>query len=151
MLDVARMGLELAGFIGLMAAMVNPVQGLGDLLGTYHRRIRDAGQSHLLSSRCRTCLPALVAHKTELFSAMRCPISAGITTSTDTVFLLESLLRRYVYGRPLELKRDRELCAAVVFVLDLLVENGSSPECALDPDDLPDRLQANVPLRGQLA
>ena len=43
----------------------------------------------------------------------------------NTVFLLEVLLQRYVYGRPLELKRH-DLREAVLFLLDLLVENGSS-------------------------
>ena len=44
----------------------------------------------------------------------------------DTVFRLEVLLQRYVYGRPMELKRHRELQKAVLSLLDLLVENGSS-------------------------
>ncbi|MDI6872291.1 MAG: ATP-binding protein [Bacillota bacterium] len=44
----------------------------------------------------------------------------------NTVFLLETLLQRYVYGRPLELKRQRDLREAVLFLLDSLVENGSS-------------------------
>jgi len=44
----------------------------------------------------------------------------------DTVFLLEVLLQRYVYGRPLELKRRSDLRDAVLYLLDLLVENGSS-------------------------
>jgi len=44
----------------------------------------------------------------------------------DTVFLIEVLLQRYVYGRPLELKRRSDLREAVLFLLDLLVENGSS-------------------------
>lgn len=45
---------------------------------------------------------------------------------TNTVFLLEVLLQRYVYGRPLELKRDPNVREAVLFLLDTLVENGSS-------------------------
>jgi hypothetical protein len=45
---------------------------------------------------------------------------------TNTVFLLEVLLQRYVYGRPLELKRDRAIREAVLFLLDTLAENGSS-------------------------
>jgi len=44
----------------------------------------------------------------------------------NSVFLLEVLLQRYVYGRPLELKRQGDLREAVLFLLDLLVENGSS-------------------------
>ncbi|MCX6676720.1 MAG: ATP-binding protein [Methanothrix sp.] len=45
---------------------------------------------------------------------------------TNTVFLLEVLLQRHVYRRPLELKRERRLRDAVLFLLDLLVEQGSS-------------------------
>jgi hypothetical protein len=44
----------------------------------------------------------------------------------NTVFLLELLLQRYVYGRPLELKRQNDLRNAVLGLLDVLVENGSS-------------------------
>ena len=44
----------------------------------------------------------------------------------NTVFCLEVLLQRYVYWRPLELKRQKDLREAVLFLLDLLVEVGSS-------------------------
>ena len=44
----------------------------------------------------------------------------------NTVFCLEVLLQRYVYWRPLELKRQKDLREAVLFLLDLLVESGSS-------------------------
>jgi hypothetical protein len=45
---------------------------------------------------------------------------------SNTVFLLEVLLQRHVYGRPLQLKRDPELRKAVLGLLDALVEVGSS-------------------------
>ena len=45
---------------------------------------------------------------------------------SNTVFMLDVLLQRYVYGRPLELKRDASIRDAVLFVLDCLVEAGSS-------------------------
>ncbi len=44
----------------------------------------------------------------------------------NTVYLLEVLLQRYVYGRPLELKRRSELRHAVLNLLNILVEQGSS-------------------------
>jgi len=44
----------------------------------------------------------------------------------NTVYLLELLLQRFVYGRPLELKRQNDLRDAVLGLLDMLVENGSS-------------------------
>jgi hypothetical protein len=45
---------------------------------------------------------------------------------SNTVFMLESLLRRYVYGRPRQLKADRDLRDSVLYLLDALVETGSS-------------------------
>jgi len=44
----------------------------------------------------------------------------------NTVYMLETLLRRHVYGRPMELKRNPEIREAVLFLLDALVESGSS-------------------------
>ncbi len=40
--------------------------------------------------------------------------------------MLEVLLQRYVYPKPLELKNNPELRDAVLALLDLLVEQGSS-------------------------
>ena len=50
----------------------------------------------------------------------------AMLAKSNTVFLLEVLLQRYVYGRPLELKRDTAIRRAVLFLLDILVESGSS-------------------------
>jgi hypothetical protein len=52
--------------------------------------------------------------------------STHMLKNSDTIYMLEVLLQRYVYGRPLELKRQKELRDAVLLLLDLLVENGSS-------------------------
>ena len=43
----------------------------------------------------------------------------------NTVFLLEVLLQRHVYGKPLELKREPIVRQSVLYLLDTLVENGS--------------------------
>ncbi len=45
---------------------------------------------------------------------------------SNTVHLIEVLLQRYVYAKPLELKSRKELRDAVLLLLDFLVENGSS-------------------------
>lgn len=44
----------------------------------------------------------------------------------NTVFLLESLLQRYVYAEPYRLKSEPDVRSAVLTLLDLLVEAGSS-------------------------
>ena len=46
--------------------------------------------------------------------------------TASIVFHLEVLLGRYVYGRPVEVKRDGRVRNAVLFILDCLVESGSS-------------------------
>ena len=50
----------------------------------------------------------------------------AMLAKSNTVFHLEVLLQRHVYGRPLELKRDTAVRQAVLVLLDILVENGSS-------------------------
>ncbi len=52
--------------------------------------------------------------------------SPQIAKSENLIFHLELLLQSYVYRCPLELKLHRKLREAVLFLLDLLVENGSS-------------------------
>jgi hypothetical protein len=49
-----------------------------------------------------------------------------LLANSNSIFMLESLLQRYVYGRPLELKGRRDLREAVLFLLDQLVESVSS-------------------------
>lgn len=44
----------------------------------------------------------------------------------NTVFMLEVLLQRHVYGRPEELKQNQALRDAILLLLDFLVESGSS-------------------------
>lgn len=44
----------------------------------------------------------------------------------NTVFCLESLLRRYVYGQPQLLRAELSLREAVLSILDHLVDAGSS-------------------------
>lgn len=58
--------------------------------------------------------------------ALRRGYAQKMLANSNTVFTLEVLLQRYVYGRPLELKRDNHLRDAVLFILDCLVETGSS-------------------------
>lgn len=58
--------------------------------------------------------------------ALRRGNPADMLRESNTVFMLEVLLQRHVYARPLELKRDPVLREAILYVLDMLVESGSS-------------------------
>ena len=49
-----------------------------------------------------------------------------LLTGRNTIYLLEILLQRHVYVRPRELKLRTDLRTAVLHLLDVLVENGSS-------------------------
>ena len=50
----------------------------------------------------------------------------ALVENPESMFLLEVLLQRYVYGRPAELKAERRMREAVLFLLDALVDGGSS-------------------------
>lgn len=59
-------------------------------------------------------------------NALRRGNPADMLRESNTVFMLEVLLQRHVYSQPLELKRDPALREAILYVLDVLVESGSS-------------------------
>ena len=59
-------------------------------------------------------------------NALRRGNPADMLRESNTVFMLEVLLQRHVYARPLELKRDPTLREAILYLLDVLVESGSS-------------------------
>lgn len=59
-------------------------------------------------------------------AALRRGDTQKMLAKSNTVFMLEALLRRHVYGRPLELKRETRIRDAVLLILDYLVETGSS-------------------------
>ncbi len=52
--------------------------------------------------------------------------SSQMALEGNTIFCLEILLQRYVYRHSSKLKRRRKLRDAVLFLLDFLIENGSS-------------------------
>jgi hypothetical protein len=66
----------------------------------------------------------------EAFTRIADRLQAGnadqLLAPQDTILRLEMLLQRYVYGKPLELKRQRALRESVLLLLDLLVDTGSS-------------------------
>lgn len=59
-------------------------------------------------------------------NALRRGKPADMLRESNTVFMLEVLLQRHVYARPLEVKRDPTLRSSILHVLDVLVESGSS-------------------------
>ncbi|MDB5341989.1 MAG: hypothetical protein JWP89_366 [Schlesneria sp.] len=70
-----------------------------------------------------TCLPMAFCRVAERLRSGSAP---DMLRMSNTVFMLESLLRRYIYGRPIELKSVATLKESVLYLLDVLVECGSS-------------------------
>ena len=58
----------------------------------------------------------------------------ALLSNDNTVYYLESLLGRYVYAEPMALKSDPTLRAAVLFILDQLVESGSAAAYTMRDD-----------------
>jgi hypothetical protein len=61
-----------------------------------------------------------------LSAALRMGDSTEMLADPNTIFMLEVLLQRHIYRRGWHLKRDPELRNAVLHLLDVLVEQGSS-------------------------
>jgi hypothetical protein len=76
--------------------------------------------------------------------ALEAGSASEMLADQNTVFYLESLLRRYVYGEPLKLKSDPAVRNAVLKILDQLVEAGSSAAYRMRDDFV-------TPLSGQAA
>lgn len=70
-----------------------------------------------------TCLPSAFERLAE---KLRLGDPNSMLRRPNTVFILESLLRRFVHSRPIELKSKASMRDAVLYLLDALVEAGSS-------------------------
>lgn len=89
-------------------------RGSAAVFDAYCRFLHDIGE---------TSLPRAFVILADLLAAGD-PVA--MLTGRNTVFLLESLLRRYVYVEPQRLKSDPAIRTAVLALLDHLVEAGSS-------------------------
>lgn len=112
--DGVRHWPSLDGYAHLVHALFDALPVTSIVLDNYARFLHHIGESSLPDAFIRVC------------DALRRGNTQKVLAKSDTVFVLEVLLQRYVYGRPLELKRDDRIRDAVLFVLDCLVEAGSS-------------------------
>lgn len=104
-------------------------QGSVTVFNAYCRFLYDIGESLLPRAF------ALVA------DSLAADEPLAMLSDQNTVFLLESLLRRYVYSEPERLKSDPAIRRAVLALLDHLVEAGSSAAYRMRDDFV-------TPLRG---
>jgi hypothetical protein len=60
--------------------------------------------------------------------------ASQMLSQNNTLFCLESLLRRFIYNKPYRLKIDVDVRSAVLTILDALVDSGSSPAYRMRDD-----------------
>lgn len=104
----------LDGNIGRVDALFESLPASARVLDQYVRFLHHVGEKSLPEAFIR------------IMKRLQGADTRVLLRSGNTIFLLELLLRRFVYGRPLEIKRQIDLRNAVLGLLDVLVENGSS-------------------------
>jgi len=112
----------LDGYAHLVHALFEALPPTSIVLGDYTRFLYHIGQRSLPEAFVRVA------------DALRRGDAEKMLEQKNTVFMLEVLLQRYVYGRPLELKRDARIREVVLFILDFLVETGSAAAFRMSDD-----------------
>jgi hypothetical protein len=112
--DDVRHWRHLEGYADNVHALFESLPPVGVALDNYARFLYRIGQRSLPDAFMR------------IEAALRRGVPARMLGNSDTVFVLEVLLQRFVYGRPLEVKRDARMRNAILFILDCLIDTGSS-------------------------
>ncbi len=112
--DNLRHWRSLEGYAHLVDALFEALPATSTVLDCYTRFLYEIGERSLPGAFVR------------IEAALRRGDPQKMLAESNTVFMLDVLLQRYVYGRPLELKSKAPIRDAVLFILDCLVEAGSS-------------------------
>jgi len=112
--DETRHWRSVEGHAQWVADLFNDLPATARILDNYVRFLYHIGEQSLPDAFI------LIAHR------LQAGIASEMLHIGNTVYMLEELLRRYVYGRPLELKQNSQLRDAVLYLLDTLIECGSS-------------------------
>ena len=113
---------RLEGHEGDVEALVSRLAPAPPILETYARYLDGVG---------RRSLPAAFSSVGDI---LRNGVPNQLLGNQNTVLHLESQLGRYVYGEPSRLKSDPTLRYAVLYILDQLVEAGSSAAFSMRDD-----------------
>jgi len=113
---------SLEGYAGNVHALFESLPPSSTVLHSYLKFLYHIGEQSLPEAFMR------IAERLRQGDARR------MLMKEDTIFLLEVLLQRYVYSKPLELKRQKNIRDAILFLLDLLVEHGSSAAFRMQDD-----------------
>ncbi|NLE73997.1 MAG: AAA family ATPase [Actinobacteria bacterium] len=112
--DNVRHWRSLEGYAHNVDALFNALPSVWIVLDSYVRFLYHIGERSM---------PTAFVH---VANALGRGDPTDMLRESNTVFMLEVLLQRHVYARPMELKRDPALRKAVLDVLDALVASGSS-------------------------
>jgi hypothetical protein len=112
--DNVRHWRSLEGYAHNVNALFDALPPVWIVLDSYVRFLYHIGERSLPAAFLR------------IANAFRRGSPADMLRRSDTVFMLEVLLQGHIYARPLELKRDPDMRDAFLFVLNVLVESGSS-------------------------
>lgn len=112
--DGVRRWRSLEGHDRHVHALFNALPPSSTVLTYYVRFLYHVGEQSLPAAFVRVA------------SRLTGPWRAAVLCRGNTIGRLETLFQRYVYAKPLELKREPALRAAVLALLDALVECGSS-------------------------
>ncbi|PKO88875.1 MAG: AAA family ATPase [Betaproteobacteria bacterium HGW-Betaproteobacteria-12] len=112
--DSVRHWRSLEGYAHNVDALFDALPPVWIVLDSYVRFLYHIGERSMPAAFVR------------IASALRRGNPADMLRESNTVFMVEALLQRHVYARPLELKRNPALREAILYVLDVLVESGSS-------------------------
>lgn len=112
--DNVRHWRSLEGYAHLVDALFEALPATSTVLDCYTRFLYEIGERSLPGAFVR------------IATALRRGDPQKMLAESNTVFMLDVLLQRHVYGRPLELKSKAPIRDAVLFILDCLVEAGSS-------------------------
>ena len=112
--DEVRHWRSLEGYVAKIHSLFEDLPLSSRVLDEYVRFLFQIGEQSLPDAFIR------IANKLNQES------SSSISKRENLIFHLEVLLQSYVYWRPLELKHRQNLREAVLFLLDLFVEIGSS-------------------------
>src|SRR3569623_1619918 len=112
--DYVRHGRSREGYAHNVDALFDTLPPVWIVLDRYVRFLYHIGERSMPAAFVR------------IGNALRRGIPADMLRESNTVYMLEVHLQSQIYSRPLELKRDPALRVAILFVLDVLVESGSS-------------------------
>jgi hypothetical protein len=112
--DEVRHWTSLEGHAGKVDDFFESLPATSAVLGNYVRFLYQIGARSLPGGFIR------------IAERLRAGKPSAMLSDGNTVFMLERILERHVYARPLELKTNKKMQTAVLFVLDLLVDAGSS-------------------------